>query len=112
MAKSFDDLVQRSTTAKTRKLAALRTQDKLAALLLSEIREMQGKSQQKLAREIGIKQPSLSKLEKQSDMQISTLQKLVKALGGELEVYAKFPKGSVKIQQFNQSKRAARKSAG
>ena len=33
-------------------------------------------------------------------MQISTLRKIVKALGGELEVFAKFPKGMVKIDQF------------
>ena len=112
MAKSFDDLVRRTTTKKTRELGALRTQEKFAKLLLSEIRELQGKSQQKLANKIGIKQPSLSKLENQSDMQISTLQKLIKALGGELEVYAKFPKGSIKIQQFGIAKRVSKKSAG
>jgi hypothetical protein len=33
-------------------------------------------------------------------MQISTLRKIVKALGGELEVLARFPKGTVKIDQF------------
>jgi hypothetical protein len=42
----------------------------------------------------------LAKLEKKSDMQISTLSKIIKALGGELEVRAKFPKGVVKIDQF------------
>ena len=52
-----------------------------------------------------MKQPSLSKLEKQGDMQISTLQKIVKALGGELEVLARFPKGMVKIDQFDPSHR-------
>jgi hypothetical protein len=46
---------------------------------------------------------SLSKLEKQSDMQISTLRKIVKALGGELEVLAKFPREPVKIDQFDPS---------
>jgi hypothetical protein len=58
-----------------------------------------------VAQTLGIKQPSLSKLEKQSDMQISTLRKIVKALGGELEVLAKFPKGTVKIDQFDPSSR-------
>ena len=33
-------------------------------------------------------------------MQISTLRKIVKALGGELDVLAKFPKGIVKLEQF------------
>jgi transcriptional regulator with XRE-family HTH domain len=110
MAKSFDALVMRTTTKRTRDRAARRTQELLQELLLSEIRKLAGKSQQEVADAIGIKQPSLSKLEKQSDMQISTLQRIVKALGGKLEVIAKFPKGTVKIQQFDKSiKRSGRK---
>jgi transcriptional regulator with XRE-family HTH domain len=101
MAKSFDELVKRTTTKKTQARAARRTQELLAELLLREVRQLAGKSQQQVAKALGIKQPSLSKLEKQSDMQISTLRKIVKALGGELEVLAKFPKGTVKIDQFD-----------
>ncbi len=99
MAKSFDELVKRTTTKRTQARAARRTQELLAELLLSEVRQLAGKSQQQVAQALGIKQPSLSKLERQTDMQISTLRKIVKALGGELEVLAKFPKGTVKINQ-------------
>jgi transcriptional regulator with XRE-family HTH domain len=105
MAKSFDELVKRTTTKKTQSRATRRTQELLAELLLSEVRQLTGKSQQQVAQALGIKQPSLSKLEKQSDMQISTLRKIVTALGGELEVLAKFPKGTVKIDQFDPSPR-------
>jgi predicted XRE-type DNA-binding protein len=105
MAKSFDERVKRTTTKKTRQRAAERTQELLGDLLLSEIRELAGKSQSQVADVLGIKQPSLSKLEKQSDMQISTLRRIVNALGGELEVIARFPKGMVKIDQFNQANR-------
>jgi transcriptional regulator with XRE-family HTH domain len=105
MAKTFDELVKRTTTKRTRELAAKRTRHLLGELLISEIRNLAGKSQREVARELGIKQPSLSKLEKQSDMQISTLRRIVAALGGELEVVAKFPKGSVKIDQFEKSDR-------
>jgi len=101
MAKSFDELVKRTTTKRTRAKAAKRTQELLGELLLSEVRKMAGKSQQEVADLLGIKQPSLSKLEKQKDMQISTLQKIVAALGGELEVLARFPKGAVRIDQFD-----------
>jgi DNA-binding XRE family transcriptional regulator len=101
MAKSFDELVKRTTTKRTRDKAAKRTQELLGELLLSECRQMAGKSQQEVADLLGIKQPSLSKLEKQRDMQISTLQKIVAALGGELEVLARFPKGTVRIEQFD-----------
>jgi plasmid maintenance system antidote protein VapI len=107
MAKSFDELVKRTTTKKTRQRAATRTQELLGELLLSEIRELAGKSQSQVAEALGIKQPSLSKLEKQSDMQISTLRRIVNALGGELEVVARFPKGTVKLDQFNQASRSA-----
>jgi transcriptional regulator with XRE-family HTH domain len=93
-------------TKKTRQAAATRTRELLGELLLSEIRERAGKSQRQVAEVLGIKQPSLSKLEKQSDMQISTLRRIVNALGGELEVVARFPEGTVKIDQFNQANRA------
>jgi hypothetical protein len=100
MAKSFDELVERTTTKRTRARAVRRTKELLGELLLSELRKAAGKSQGQLAADLDIKQPSLSKLEKQSDMQISTLQRIVAALGGELEVLARFPKGAVKIKQF------------
>jgi transcriptional regulator with XRE-family HTH domain len=107
MAKSFDELVKRTTTKKTRRRAAARTQELLGELLLSEIRELAGKSQSQVAEALGIRQPSLSKLEKQSDMQISTLRRIVNALGGELEIVARFPKGTVMLDQFNQASRSA-----
>jgi transcriptional regulator with XRE-family HTH domain len=103
MAKTFDELVKRTTTKRTRERAARRTRELLGELLLSEMRKLRGKSQREVARALGIKQPSLSKLENQSDMQISTLQRIVAALGGELEVVAKFPKGRVKMDQFDKA---------
>jgi len=108
MAKSFDDLVQWTTTKKTRAKASRRAQELLGELLLSEVRQLAGKSQQEVAETLGMKQPSLSKLEKQTDMQVSTLRKIVNALGGELEVLAKFPKGTIKIDQFAEPPRRPR----
>jgi len=107
MAKSFDDLVKRTASKRTRERAARRTKVLLGELLLSELRQLAGKSQQQLAAALGIKQPSLSKLENQDDIQISTLRRIVQALGGELEVIAKFPKGAVKIDQFDGGRRPA-----
>ena len=106
MAKSFDELVARTTTKQTRDKAARRARELLSELLLSEVRQRTGQSQQQVAETLGIKQPSLSKLEKQADMQISTLRKIIQALGGELEVLAKFPQGTILLSQF-----VARRSA-
>ncbi|MBI3409335.1 MAG: XRE family transcriptional regulator [Planctomycetes bacterium] len=113
MAKSFDDLVKRTTTKKTRSKAARRTKELLGELLLSEVRQLTGKSQQEVAQTLGMKQPSLSKLEKQDDMQISTLRKIVQALGGDLEILIRFSRGSVRIDQFEpEHRRSRRERAG
>ncbi len=109
MAKSFEALVKRTTSQRTQARAASRTQELLAEMLLSETRQSMGLSQSEVALALGIKQPSLSKLEKQTDMQISTLDRLVKALGGELEVVAKFPRGDVRLIPFGKASRRATK---
>jgi transcriptional regulator with XRE-family HTH domain len=101
MAKSFDELANRVMSAKARARAAGRTKQLLAELLLSEMRKLAGKSQRELARQLGIRQPSLSKLENQDDMQISTLKKIIGAMGGEVRITARFPHGEVRIKQFD-----------
>src|SRR6202030_379848 len=60
-SKSFDDLVKRTTTKKTQVKAARRARELLGELLLCEVRQLTGKSQQQIADALGIKQPSLSK---------------------------------------------------
>lgn len=86
-----------------RQMAEMKSKEMLTDMLLSEIRREVGLTQGQLAEAIGIRQPSLSKLEKQDDMQISTLQRLVEALGGRLEIVAHFPQGIVRISQFSHS---------
>ena len=105
MARTFDALVKRSTTPATRKKAARRTRELLAELFLSEVRKLSGSTQRELARKLGIKQPSLSKLEHQDDMQISTLTRIVEALGGELRVTACFPDVTVQVKPFDRPRR-------
>ncbi len=82
------------------KRAKKRAKAIMAEMLLSELRKESGLTQESLAESLGIKQPSLSKLESQEDMQISTLQRLIQALGGQLELIAHMPGGDVKINQF------------
>ena len=101
MAKTFDALVSRTMSKASRKRAAERTKVLLREMLLSDLRKATGYSQKKLATKLKMKQPSLSKLENASDMQVTTLQKLVDALGGELEIVCKFPKGDVRLVQFD-----------
>jgi DNA-binding XRE family transcriptional regulator len=69
-------------------------------MLLSELRTAAGHTQQALADELGVSQLCLSKMEKQSDMQIGTLERIVTSLGGRLEVIAHMPGGDVVLTQF------------
>jgi transcriptional regulator with XRE-family HTH domain len=104
MAKSFDELVKRTTSKRTQERGEQRARELLGEMLLSEMRKLAGKSQREVAEALGIRQPSLSKLEGQSDMQISTLQRIVAALGGELDVIARFPKRAIRLGQFDTDK--------
>jgi transcriptional regulator with XRE-family HTH domain len=72
----------------------------MAEMLLVEIRKSVGISQEELAAQLGIKQPTVSNLESQDDMRVSTLQKLIRGLGGELELIAHLPSGDIRITQF------------
>jgi len=55
-----------------------------------------------LAVSLHVKQASVSKLERRTDMYISTLRGYIKAMGGDLEIIARFPDGSVRINQFEE----------
>lgn len=97
---SFNKLREKMTS-KQRSQAKAKAKELMAEMLLAEIRQSAGLTQEEMARMLGIKQPSLSRLESQNDMQISTLQRLVQALGGELEVIAHMPGGTIRIRQFD-----------
>ncbi len=75
----------------------------MAEMLLAEIRRHVGLTQTDLAETLGITQPSLSKIESQDDMQISTLNRLIQGLGGTLEIIAHMPKGDIRITQFREA---------
>lgn len=58
---------------------------------LRELRQLAGKAQADIASALNIKQPSVSKIEKQADMYLSTLRSYVEAIGGQLELTVKLP---------------------
>ena len=58
---------------------------------LRELRKAAGKAQAEIATTLGIKQPSVSKIEKQTDMYLSTLRSYVEAIGGELDLVVRLP---------------------
>jgi DNA-binding XRE family transcriptional regulator len=65
--------------------------------VLQELREKRHISQVALADRLGVKQPTVSKIERREDVNLSTLRRFVEALGGKLHVSAEFKDGSVEI---------------
>jgi transcriptional regulator with XRE-family HTH domain len=58
---------------------------------LRALRKVAGKAQADIAAALNIKQPSVSKIEKQTDMYLSTLRSYVEAIGGELDLVVRLP---------------------
>jgi len=100
MAKKFAELrAQMSPESRVRSEA--KAQAMLAEMPLNELRQARGLSQKMLAEVLHVQQPSVAKLERRTDMYISTLRSHIEAMGGELEVVARFPDGTVKISNFS-----------
>jgi transcriptional regulator with XRE-family HTH domain len=62
-------------------------------IALHELRERCGVTQEELASRIDTSRPNVSRIERGDDIRLSTLQRYVAALGGELEIVARFPGG-------------------
>ena len=58
---------------------------------LQDLRKARKKTQVRVAKELGIKQENVSRIEKRSDLLISTLSGYVEAMGGKLSLVAEFP---------------------
>lgn len=102
MAKKYQELREKMPAEDRAESKAL-AQDMLRDMLLSDIRKAAGMTQIELAEALGIQQSAVSKLEKQGNMQIGTLRRIIETYGGELEVIAHLPQGDVKLSQFTQA---------
>jgi transcriptional regulator with XRE-family HTH domain len=80
--------------------AKSKTQILLSEMALDELREARKLTQEQLAEQLKVKQPSIAKMERRADMYLSTLRGVIKAMGGEMEILAVFPEGRVRITQF------------
>lgn len=75
-----------------RKRIEARTAELIAEeMTLRELRLARKLTQVRMARALGITQDSVSRLEKRSDLLLSTLRKTIEAMGGSLSLIARFP---------------------
>lgn len=100
MAKKFSTL-RDNMAPEARAKARQQATEMLAAMPLQELRQARRHSQLQLAQSLNVEQPSISKLERRTDMYISTLRSYIEAMGGKLEILAHFQDGDVRITQFS-----------
>ena len=100
MARNYQEL-RAKMSPEARAQSAAMTRQMLAEMPLHELRAARQLTQEPLADILGIKQASISKMERRADIYVSTLAKFIEAMGGTLEIRACFPDGSVRINQFS-----------
>jgi predicted transcriptional regulator len=97
----FIELTQGFTPERRARIAA-----KAAALRetmsLEELRKARYLSQEDMAATLSVGQPAVAKLEKRTDMHVSNLRRYVEALGGTLEITARFPEASVVLANIGE----------
>lgn len=94
-SKLADTLSKESKNQIQKKLKQLRHE-----MALAEVRKAMSLTQEDLAALLHIKQAALARMENRTDMYISSLRKYIAALGGELDIVARFPEGEVHIQKL------------
>lgn len=100
MARKFSELESKMSPESIARSDA-RYRELLAEMPLHELRRARGISQEVLAKTLNIAQPNVAKMERRTDVYISTLRSTIEAMGGELDIVARFPDGDVRIKNFS-----------
>ena len=99
MARNWKDVRKNLGPEREGRIKA-RVRDEIAQLSLHQLREARSLTQMSLADLLGIPQGGVSRLERRTDMYVSTLRNYIRAMGGKLKITAVFPNGAVEISQF------------
>src|SRR5215470_20076361 len=92
MPRTLNEVIASLPEAERTKIEARARELIAEEMSLQDLRKAIGKTQTAIARRLKVGQDAVSKLEARSDMYISTLRGFVQAMGGELELVARFPK--------------------
>jgi len=90
MPTNVDDVIKKLSSAQRRKVEARAAQLVAEEMTLRELRHARKLTQVRIAKTLRITQDSVSRLEKRSDLLLSTLRKTVEAMGGKLSLVAEF----------------------
>ena len=101
MARSFNEIRKKMSPERQQRNEA-RANEIVQMLPLYELRMARKLSQAKLAETLNVQQSAISKMERRTDIYISTLRRYIQAMGGELVIRARFPEGEVSINLFHE----------
>ena len=88
---NVNDIIRKLNPTQRKKVEARAAQLIAEEMTLRELRHARKLTQVRMAKKLGITQDSVSRLEKRSDLLLSTLRKTVEAMGGNLSLVAEFP---------------------
>lgn len=101
MAKSLDQVMKGLPAARRQKIEQRGAELIAEQMTLQELRKELNLTQEAMADLLAMKQGNVSKMEKRTDLLISTLREYVEAMGGTLELVARLPgRGPVKLEGF------------
>ncbi|MGA9418366.1 MAG: XRE family transcriptional regulator [Candidatus Cybelea sp.] len=102
MARKFAELEDRMTPAQ-RERSDAKAREMLAQIRLQELRQARSNTQKSIAEIMHVPQSAVSKIESRTDAYVSTIRRYLQAMGGELEIVARFPDGETyEITQFHE----------
>jgi DNA-binding XRE family transcriptional regulator len=91
MPVNVDDKIRKLSPTQRQNVEARAAELMAEEMTLRELRKARKLTQVRIAKALGITQDSVSRLEKRSDLLLSTLRKTVEAMGGKLSLVAEFP---------------------
>ena len=91
MPVNVDEKIKKLTPARRKKVEARAAELIAEEMTLRDLRKARELTQARMAEQLGITQDGISRLEKRSDLLLSTLRKSVEAMGGRLSLVAEFP---------------------
>jgi DNA-binding XRE family transcriptional regulator len=91
MPTNVDDIIKSLSPTQRKKVEARASQLIAEEMTLRELRHARKLTQVRMAKALGVTQDSVSRLEKRTDLLLSTLRKTVEAMGGSLSLVAEFP---------------------
>ena len=115
MSVNVNEVIGKLNPAERKKVEDRAAEIVAEEMSLRDLRKARKLTQARVAKTLGITQDSVSRLEKRSDLLISTLRKTVKAMGGDVRIVAEFPDRApvvlLELSEDNPPRKSPRKHA-